>query len=147
MERRIPFSAKTRALAEQLMRRAADAKQSAESPDRPFSTVDRFRRPLHAMAGTTGTQALLSRALALSKIEFPRLASTKISKEGCVEGVSLIEPPLSSDEANLGELILLGNIVELLSTLLGEAIALRFVQDEWPEASFAYEESGKERNA
>jgi hypothetical protein len=99
------------------------------------------------MAGAAGSQALLDRALVLTKAAFPRLAGVTLNKQGCVEGLANIDPPLTQGEAEEGEILLIGNTVQLLCTFLGETMALRFIQDPWPDASFADEESGKEGTA
>jgi hypothetical protein len=125
----------------------AGTTDQAASPDDSFRSIEKLQKPVHAMAGAAGTQMLLSRALVLAKTEFPRLAGARIDKNGGIEGLAKIDPPLTPKEAEQGEILFLGNIVELLCTFIGEAMALRFIQDQWPDASFVKEESGEERKA
>jgi hypothetical protein len=125
----------------------AGATDQAASPDASFRSIEKLQKPLHALAGAAGTQVLLSRALVLAKAEFPRLAGAKPDKKGRIEGLANIDPPLTRKEAEQGEIVLLGNMVELLCTFVGEAMALRFIQDQWPDASFVEEASGEERKA
>jgi hypothetical protein len=142
---KIPFTPKTRRSAQRLVLGAkAGATDQASSSDVSFRSIEKLQKPLNSLAGAAGSQALLSRALALAKAEFPRLAGARLDKKGRIVGLADIDPPLTPKEAEQGEILLLGNIVDLLCTFLGEAMALRVIQDQWPDASFVEEESGEE---
>ena len=110
----------------------------AQSPDAEvrFRVLDRLRLPLSSFTGTKGFQALIYRALTLTKAEIPRFEPVQLGHHGCLEHLSDIEPRLSAEEAALGEVILIGNMVDLLCNFLGEALALRLIKNAWPEASF-----------
>ncbi len=90
-----------------------------------------------------GFQALINRALTLTKAEIPRLAPVKIGQRGCLEHLGDIDPRLSPDEAAKGETVLIGHLLDLLCTFLGEALALRLIQDAWPGASFDEGDDGR----
>lgn len=136
-EQSIPFRGKTRALAEQIvLHEMAGPAGPAISHHSEFLAFHKLQRPLHSVAGAAAVQALLSRALVLAQAELPRLASLKLNMTGHLGGSSDANPPLSGEEVRQGEVILVGNTVELLCLLLGEALTLRLLRDEWPEASF-----------
>ena len=146
----IPFTAKTRELAEQLLILEASGPLQASVDgdyDSGFRVCDRLRPALCSLAGASSFQAILSRALTLTKTEFPRLAPAKLQKYGCLEGLAEIDPPLNAEEANTGEVILIGNLVELLCTLVGETLALRLLQGVWPDLTFTAASSEKDVNA
>lgn len=82
----------------------------------------------------------------MTKAEFPRISPAKLSLEGCLT-LRDIEPNLNAEEAAKAEVVLIGNIVELLCTFLGETLALRLIQDVWPNASFNESDPGKEMKA
>ena len=88
-------------------------------------------------------QALIYRALTLTKAEMPRLADVTVGKDGSINNLAEIEPRLSADEAAEGEAVLIGTIVDLLRTFLGETLALRLIQNVWPDASFNDRDDGR----
>lgn len=95
------------------------------------------------MTGKTGYEALLSRALALAKSDFARLESVTVKGGDCVEGFANIEPRLNDQEFVEGETLIIGHLLGLLRTFLGETLVLRLVRDLWPGASFTEPDSGK----
>jgi len=131
-----------RELAERLVA-AETAASSSDTPQKQveFQVVARLRPPLRSLAGAAAFHSLLSRALALMKVEFPRLSAAQLQPDGSLEGLSDTEPPLSPEESKLGEILLVGNILSLLCTLIGETLALRLIQREWPDASFVSKSS------
>ena len=112
-----------------------------------FLSLEKLQRPLTLVAGAAGSQALFLRALVLAKADLPRLAGVTLGRKGSIDGMATIHPPLTWEEACEGEILLIGYTVELLCTFVGEALALRLIRDQWPDASFVDEESGKEGNA
>ena len=87
------------------------------------------------------------RALTLTKNQIPRLAHAKVGPDGCLGNLGEIEPRMSAAEAAEGEVVLIGNMVDLLCTFLGEALALRLIQDVWPDASFGDRDDGRDTEA
>ena len=115
--------------------------------DLQFYVCDKLRRPLSSLAGNMGFQALIYRALKLTKIEIPRLAEAKLGPDGCLNNLPELQPRLNASEAAEGEVVLIGNVVDLLCTLLGETLALRLIQDVWPDAAFSDRDDGKDIKA
>ena len=135
-------------LAEQLLvLEASGRSQAAGDADSGFRICERLRPALCSLAGASAFHAILSRALMLTKAEFPRLDSARVREDGCLEELSEIYPPLSEEEFHAGEVILIGNLVELLCTLVGESLVLRLLQGIWPSLTFTAEDSEKEVNA
>jgi hypothetical protein len=142
------LTAKIRLMAQNLVHGSRiPAADPALSADPSFHNFEKLQRPIQAMAGAVGSQTLLLRALVLAKAEFPRLAGASIDRKGTLQGLAKIDPPLTQEEADEAEILLIGNTVALLCIFLGEAMALRLIQDQWPGASFAADEPAKEGTA
>ncbi len=121
---------------------AGEVRPEAVPPD--FRVCAKLRHPLSSLAGKAGFDALLSRALTLAKAEFPQLAPTRVGADGCVEGLTQVQPPLGTREAAQAEIALIAHMMALLCTFLGEALALRLIQNVWPDASLNDSDYGKE---
>ncbi len=67
-----------------------------------------------------------------------------MNPDGHLEGIAEIRQSLTPDEAIRAETALVAHIVELLCTFLGEILAVRLLQDVWPDASFNDGNSRKE---
>lgn len=144
------MTAKSREFAEQLLVLEARGRPRTSSDgdaDSGFAVCDRLRPALCSLAGASAFQAILSRALMLTKVEFPRLESARVRKNGCLEGLAEICPPLSEEEWNIGEVILIGNLVELLCTFISESLVLQLLQGLWPDLTITAAGSEKEVSA
>lgn len=91
--------------------------------------IEQFRVRLIKLAGVQGFRSLLSRALTLVKQENPALAGVRIGEGGALEGVAKIG---KSEE---DELVLVTQLLELLTTFIGESLTLQLVRDAWPGAA------------
>jgi len=91
--------------------------------------IEQFRVRLIKLAGVHGFRSLLSRALTLAKQENPALAAVRIGENGALEGVAEI----GKSEAD--ELVLVAQMLELLTTFIGESLTFQLVRDAWPEAA------------
>ena len=107
-----------------------------------FPVCARLRSPLSSVSGKAGFEALLSRALSLTKAALPRIAPLRVASDGCVGGKAEIYPHLSSTESLEAEVELVANLIHLLITFVGEALTLRLIQEAWPKASFSKDASG-----
>ena len=97
------------------------------------------------LTGASGFEALLSRALSLTKAALPQMAPLRVTADGCIDSEGEIEPHLSSTECAEAEVALVANLIHLLITFVGEALTLRLIQHVWPKASFNKNASGPER--
>jgi hypothetical protein len=99
-----------------------------------FRVCEKLRRPLTTLAGATGVQSLMLRALTLAKREAPSLSAVKVTADGSLHNGD-VEPNL--DNHDDGGVLLVAHLLGLLFTFIGETLALRLVHDVWPNASFS----------
>lgn len=100
-----------------------------------FRVCEKLRESLSSLAGAVGFRTLLTRALALAKAEAPWLAELTVGPGG-----SLSIPDTSGNETGAGAAAkggeaLVAQMLELLATLIGEALTQRLVQQIWPKAA------------
>jgi hypothetical protein len=124
------FRQNTRDLARSLVASEADA--SATSPRTEPATVrvyEKLRRQLGAPVGIDGFHALASRALALAKAESPGLSAVHIAANGGLLGLGGAESQTDAEEDGEAGVILIGQLLGLFLTFLGEATTLRLIED------------------
>jgi hypothetical protein len=93
---------------------------------------ERLRHVLSTLLGKAGYRALLARALALAKVEAPALEPVLVEADGSLEGLSVVHD--GKRRFADGEVILVGHVLGLLVTFIGEALMLRLVNETWPKA-------------
>jgi hypothetical protein len=121
---------KTRDLARSLVTSEADANTtSLQTEPATVRVYERLRRQLGASVGVGGFQALASRALALAKSDSPRLNTVELAANGSLRGLSEVEPETGTDEEDDVGIILIAQLLGLFLTFLGEATALRLIED------------------
>jgi hypothetical protein len=115
----------TRELAEQLVALEARS-QSVSTADRLATcrVCEKLRRPLVTLTGTAGFSSLLSRALTLAKRDSPALIAVQVKPDGSLEGLE--------GEAAQAHPILVGYLLSLLITFIGETLTMRLLHDIWP---------------
>ena len=127
-------SPELQALARQLLAFEATRDHSSEArADVAAQVIEELRLRLIRLAGVDGFRSLLSRALTLAKAEAPSLNMVSVGADGSLEGFEGIE----ASEAVAGQAgaSLVAQLLELLTTFIGEALTLRLIRDSWPEAS------------
>lgn len=95
---------------------------------------EKLRLNLSKLVGSAGFQALLTRALALSKAEALWLEAVRVRADGTLEGFREIASTQPVDAGEKGSSVLLAQLLGLLVTFIGEALTLRLLRDVWPEA-------------
>ncbi len=90
---------------------------------------EKLRRRLVTLAGVTGFCALLHRALALAKAQVPGLSELTVRPDGSLEGLN----ELHDDEAAQAAAMLIAELIELLTTFIGEHLTLILIHDVWPD--------------
>jgi hypothetical protein len=131
---RDPATQKIRHFAERLLANEATAATPSEANvPVAFRVCEKLGRPLTTLAGTSGFQSLLLRALTLAKREAPSLAAVQLNAGRLLQD-DVIKPPL--DAHNDGEVLLMSHLLGLLFTFIGETLTLRLILDVWPYASF-----------
>lgn len=88
----------------------------------------RLRAALSKLVGMGGFCALMSRALAMAKVDVPSLAAVSVLPDGSLEG--LAEAQHESDAG----VIVVARFLGLIATLIGEPLTLGLVNDAWPDA-------------
>jgi len=90
----------------------------------------KLRVPLVKLVGSAGFRALVSRALAMAKLEFPSLGPVLLRPDGLLEGLDGIG---GDGDATPG-VMLTAHLLGLLVVFIGEPLTLRLVGDAWPDA-------------
>ncbi len=88
--------------------------------------IEKLRAMLTRFSGEDSFNALMRRALALSRTEDHSLAGRTITQ---YDSVSSFEG-LSHETT----LMVIGHLLDLMSTFVGRALALRLIRDTWPAA-------------
>jgi len=136
------LSPETRELARRLLAYEAGLRTTSEPMESPaYHVCEKLRRSLSALAGVAGFQALISRALTLARAETSSLAAVKIAPDGSLEGLDQIRG--ENGQFDEGGSILIGQLLELLLTFIGEALTLRLIEDVWPNGAFDDRNAGK----
>ncbi len=92
-----------------------------------------LRGPLSKFVGVAGFRSLLSRALAIAKAESPSLGSVQVGPDGSLDGLEGVD---QNQDADAGAVVV-GHVLGLLVTFIGEPLTLRLVHDAWPDATEA----------
>jgi len=124
-----------RNLAKRIIACETDGDPSAETqiPD-AFRAFEKLRPQLVPLMGLGGFRALISRALRLARVEVPWLRSIQVKSNGTLEGLEEIHAQLSPDALFVGKVTLLGQLLGLLDSFIGENLTLRLVLEIWPQA-------------
>jgi len=96
-----------------------------------FPVPDKLRPQLTAFTGNAGFQALLTRALALARVEVPWLRAVHVKADGSLEGLTEIQAQLPPAELLEGKVVLLAQLLGLLVAFIGENLTLRLVREVW----------------
>jgi hypothetical protein len=148
MEKTIVSLPESRHLAQRLLAYEAVAGESSEPAESAaFRVCAKLRQPLTTLAGVDGFRSLLSRALTLAWAEAPSLSSVQVAADGSLKGLDELASQADNEEAIDGGAILIGQLIGLLLTFIGDGLTLRLVQDVWPEAVFDGRVSEKEGKA
>jgi hypothetical protein len=90
---------------------------------------EKLRRQLSEPVGVDAFQALASRALLLTKSQFPSLTAVNITTNGTLCGLGDLDVPLGTDANVEIGVILIAQMLRLFLNLLGEAATVRLIDD------------------
>jgi hypothetical protein len=90
---------------------------------------EKLRQQFRAPVGVDAFQALASRALSLTKSQFPRLNAVNVTATGGLHGLGEVEAPLTLGEDREVGVTLIAQMLRLFLTLLGEAATVRLIED------------------
>ena len=99
---------------------------------------DKLRLPLVKLAGVAGFRSLLSRALALAKMETSALDGVRVQPDGALSGFDGIPP---DGVAEAGEAVV-AQLINLLVTFIGEPLTLHIAGDAWSETNIGSLDAG-----
>lgn len=132
-------------VAERLVAEETRATRSSDaSGPTNFRVCEKLRASLSTVVGTMGYRALVSRALALAKVEAPELLPLQVSREGALEFPPGFETHCDRRKSAAGEAVLTAQLLALLANFVGRALTLRLVQDIWPKAALENLKSNRE---
>lgn len=107
-----------------------------------FRVCNKLSESLSALVGARGFRILLLRAQTLAKADAPWLGRLKAGANGALVFPEELERGLEPTAAAKGGAALLGHLLELLATFIGEALTLRLVQQVWPKVALDDSKSG-----
>jgi hypothetical protein len=90
---------------------------------------EKLRQQFRAPVGVDAFQALASRALSLTKSQFPSLNAVNVTATGDLRGLGEVEAQLTLAEDREVGIILIAQMLRLFLTLLGEAATVRLIGD------------------
>jgi hypothetical protein len=96
---------------------------------------DRLRVSLVRLAGVAGFRALVSRAVVLAKAEVASLSPVQVREDGSLEGFDGPGPGPGAGPGGDGGAAVVGHLLGLLVTLIGEPLTRQLVRDAWPDAA------------
>ena len=116
--------------ARKLIASEADADSTtAQTGLATLRVYERLRLQFCAPVGVDAFQSLASRALSLTKSQFPMLSGVNITATGGLRGIGEVESPLDLGEGDEVGIILISQMLRLFLTLLGEAATARLIED------------------
>lgn len=128
-------SSEIRDLALLVLAQEADQRAHADGKvDAALSAFGKIRTYLAKLVGIAGFQALLARALALATVEVRWLEAVRVQADANLDGFREAAQSQAAQAVAAGSTALLGQLLGLLVTFIGEALTLRLVQDIWPQA-------------
>jgi hypothetical protein len=120
-----------RDLARRLIAADATRENVAEGASEFVRVCDTLRVPLVKLAGVAGFRSLMSRALAIAKVEAPSLDGILVRPDGSLESIGKDLPNLDEKSG----VVLVAHLLGLLVTFIGEPLTMRLVCDAWPGAT------------
>jgi hypothetical protein len=95
---------------------------------------EKLRISLTRLAGADGFASLLRRSLTLARAEVPSLSNIALNPDCSMEGLETLAAQDPQGAVDAGAAII-GHLLELLVTFIGESLTLRLLRESWPEAS------------
>lgn len=110
-----------------------------------FVVCEKLRPQWVNFMGDVGFRTLLSRALTMAHQRVPWLSAVQVNAEGVLAWSGKMEPPADPDAMGAGSAVLVAELLGLLEGFIGEALALRLLQDVWPKLPLNDSGSDKEK--
>jgi hypothetical protein len=119
----------TKDMARQLLAFEAD-----HGSDAVVRVCDKLQIHLSSLVGVMGFRTLLQRALVLSRTEFGPLGNFTVAEDGALHGFDEFAGQLSARQIEQGGEALVGHLLMLLETFIGDALTRHLLEDIWPIA-------------
>ena len=115
-----------------------DGPESEALLDAAERACQKLCRRLARLVTVAGYQALLARALHLARREFSFLDGVRAgaTEDACFDGLRAKAEGIDPAMLRAALTTVLANVIGLLTTFIGEDLALRLVRDVWPDAPF-----------
>jgi len=127
-----------------LLETEANKSEQSEAMIPALCVLTKLRSHLTKRVGPAGFAALLTRALALAKMEVPWLEAVQVKADTNLEGFSEAAQQQSADSVAEGGISLLAQLLGLLFTFIGETLTMGIVRELWPDARLEGIHSGAE---
>lgn len=127
------------AIARRLVEHEAGGRRDAAAvAEAAVRANQKLRQHLSKLVGPAGFHALVSRALVLARNDHPVLNGVTVDPDGGLVGMTAVAMDPNWHDGQTDALYaVLANFLWLLVTFIGEDLALRLVQDLWPEVPLA----------
>jgi hypothetical protein len=102
---------------------------SAQGEGATLRVYEKLRRQFCVPLGGDAFQALVARALSVSKSEFPALSAVSVTVSGGLRGPGESDSAPRLDEDNEAGTLLIAQMLRLFIGLLGEAATVRLIED------------------
>jgi hypothetical protein len=100
---------------------------SAQTELATLRAYEKLRRQVCGSIGINAFQAVASRALSLTKSQFPNLSAANVTTNGGLRGFGEVEASLNTGEDVEVGIILIAEMLRLFLSLLGEAATVRLI--------------------
>jgi len=114
------------------------------SVDALKQSCEALRPRLTELVGREGFRALLSRALALAKAEFPCLDGIQLDDAATLTGLDEVMPAQELAEREAGCAAVLAHFLGLLTAFIGTELTRQVVERTWPDTPVTDADFGTE---
>jgi hypothetical protein len=112
-----------------------DAEEVLLGPAAAERVFRKLSQRLAQLITPVGSEALLGRALQLSRVEFPFLDGVHAMRntDPLIERLGQAAASVKPSQAHEGFVVVLGTLLALLVSFIGENLTLRVLREVWPE--------------
>jgi hypothetical protein len=132
---RLPVTEEVQRLSLQLFAFQSCVAADPTQPTPHFRALEQLCVRVADISGSAALQAMLSRAWRATLSDFPWLHSVPPLNARLLTGLDKIQPAPTVQEAMKCEMALLGSLIELLRSLLGDGVTIQLLRSLWPLAS------------
>ena len=98
-----------------------------------FAICEKLRPQWANLMGTVGFRTLLSRALTSAHGKAAWLRAVRVQEDGVLAWSGKMQAQVSGAEMAVGSAVLLAELLGLLEGFIGDTLAMRMMQDVWPD--------------